>query len=136
MPDEFAASLSIAILGVPAAAWVAVRMMEHLERMEMIRRGMVPSVYHVVQQVQTPSIDACMQVSRGIMLGVMAIILLAGLSFVISADDVLLPKPAWAHGTILLAALFGLVFFVRSMTSRRLRPKTIRDAGASLKLPY
>ena len=35
----------LTVLCAPLAGWVAVRMMEHIERMEMIRRGMIPPAY-------------------------------------------------------------------------------------------
>ena len=42
------------VLSVPLAGWVAVRMMEHIERIEMIRRGMTPPPYAPRLPVVTP----------------------------------------------------------------------------------
>lgn len=119
MPDEF------------LKAWVAVRTMEHFERMEMIRRGMLPAPYRAVQ------------FSGGIMLAMLAIVLLAGLAFVVCTDEILLPGPHLAANAGWWAALPGAAFLAlvlcrrarRSSASRRLHHKTIRDAGASLRLP-
>lgn len=142
MPDEFAAIVLVTIFGVPAAAWVAVRMMEHLERMEMIRRGMIPPPYRY--QIALLALDNGMGLGRGIMLGTLAILLLAGLSFIVSTDEILLPGlhsytgGSWwpaALGLALLAIIFCRRASRRSTLFRRLRHKTIRDAGASLKLP-
>jgi hypothetical protein len=141
MPDEFLAIVSSAIFGIPAAAWVAVRMMEHVERMEMIRRGMLPPAYQFAPP--GPSLDACMHFGRGVMLAALAILLMAGLSFVVLTDEILVPGTHSVRGASWWAALPGLAFlafFVYRRASRRrslsrpMPPKNIRDAGASLKL--
>ena len=40
--DFFAAIAVMVIFGAPVAAWIVTRVLQHNERMEMIRRGMVP----------------------------------------------------------------------------------------------
>jgi hypothetical protein len=43
MSDDFFAAISVMVIfGAPVAAWVVTRVLAHSERMEMIRRGMVP----------------------------------------------------------------------------------------------
>jgi membrane associated rhomboid family serine protease len=141
MPDEFLAIASIAIFGIPAAAWVAVRMMEHVERMEMIRRGMFPPAYQCTPP--SSSLDACMHLGRGVVLAALSMVLVGGLSFVVLTDEILVPGTHSVRGASWWAALPGLAFLAffayrrasrRRRLSRPLPPKKIRDAGASLKL--
>ncbi|HTV93184.1 MAG TPA: DUF6249 domain-containing protein [Verrucomicrobiae bacterium] len=43
MNDDFVGALAILLIfGAPIAAWITTRVLQHNERMEMIRRGMVP----------------------------------------------------------------------------------------------
>jgi len=45
LEESIALFAAAAIMGIPVAGWIAVRGMEHAERMEMIRRGMMPPPY-------------------------------------------------------------------------------------------
>jgi hypothetical protein len=97
MQDDAALIALVAVFGLPVAGWVAVRMMEHVERMEMIRRGMLPPPGGESRPaVAPPALDVCLQVYLGVRLFLAAIALLLGLSFVVYPGGVFQPE---AHGS-------------------------------------
>lgn len=56
MNDDFVGALAILLIfGAPIAAWVTTRVLQHNERMEMIRRGMVPPPGPMPRNVPPPN---------------------------------------------------------------------------------
>jgi hypothetical protein len=56
MNDDFVGALAILLIfGAPIAAWVTTRVLQHNERMEMIRRGMVPPPGPIPRNMPPPN---------------------------------------------------------------------------------
>ncbi|MGB8796461.1 MAG: DUF6249 domain-containing protein [Candidatus Aquilonibacter sp.] len=56
MNDDFVGALAVLLIfGAPIAAWVTTRVLQHNERMEMIRRGMVPPPGPVPRNMPPPN---------------------------------------------------------------------------------
>ncbi len=53
--DFFAAIAVMVIFGAPVAAWIVTRVLQHNERMEMIRRGMVPPAGAIPRNMPPPT---------------------------------------------------------------------------------
>lgn len=96
--DGFALLTPLALLGLPVAGWIVVRCMEHTERMEMIRRGMVPPPYGTGR---SGSVFA---------LTVLAVTLLAA-AYLMGLAAIVYPvsEPASASGTWLIAGVLSIL---------------------------
>ncbi len=56
MNDDFVGALAILLIfGAPIAAWITTRVLAHNERMEMIRRGMVPPTGPIPRDLPPPN---------------------------------------------------------------------------------
>jgi len=104
----------------PIAAWTAVRAMEHRERMEMIRRGMMPAPY------------APMNASVALVL-LLGVILLAA-AYLIGLGAIAYPVTGDVGLSLVGGALLALAAIAVTMCARRrtAAAKKIKDAGASL----
>lgn len=104
----------------PLAAWIAVRTMEHRERMEMIRRGLIPAPYAPVP------LFAPVVLLLGIVLLAAAYLIGLGAIFYPAAADIGL---SLAGGAILAVVAIALMVRLRR---RRAPVQRIKDAEASL----
>jgi hypothetical protein len=56
MKDDFFAAIAVMVIfGAPVAAWITTRVLAHNERMEMIRRGMVPPPVGMPRDLPPPN---------------------------------------------------------------------------------
>ena len=127
MDEGIALVAVVALLGLPVAGWIVVRGMEHTERMEMIRRGMIPPPY-VVRVQSAPELAGAFGL---ILLGVT----LLAVAFVVGFAAIAFPAegsgqiPSWLGATVLASTIVAIAMMrARAIRSR----KRIKDAGASL----
>lgn len=118
MDESIALFAAAAMLGIPVAGWIVVRGMEHAERMEMIRRGMLPPPYAGRLAPAASSAGA-------LALAVFAIPLLAA-AWLIGFSSIVYPhaaEPPYALVLVVPAALavLGIVRTLRIRSVRRLR---------------
>src|ERR1700678_2939787 len=101
MDDNVVAALAVVcIFGLPVAGWIVTRMLRHMERMEMIKRGITPpgekweqgfaarqappppaaGMYVNHPSTWNPGAQACLR--KGIVTTAVGVALLIGLSFI------------------------------------------------------
>jgi hypothetical protein len=102
--------VAMALFGMPVAAWIVVRGMEHTERMEMIRRGMTPPPY-AFRSASVPS-------TAGVLvLAVFSIVLLAA-AWLVGFSSIVYPPSAQAPYALLFLAGIAIVPFVLARALR------------------
>ena len=106
------------MLGIPVAGWIVVRGMEHTERMEMIRRGMLPPPY-------AGRLASVASSAGALALAIFAIPLVAAAWLIGFSSIAYAPNSQPPYALLLFAgiavALFGIVRAFRIRSVRRLR---------------
>lgn len=104
----------------PLAAWIAVRTMEHRERMEMIRRGMTPTTYAPLH--------------AGVALVLLLGVVLLAAAYLIGLGVMVYPVTSDVGLSLAGGVLLALVAMLVAIRARRraVPLKKIKDAGASL----
>jgi hypothetical protein len=128
MDEGMAVVVAVALLGLPIGGWIVVRGMEHTERMEMIRRGMMPPPY-VARLHNAPNLTGAFAL-------VMVSVMLLAFAFAMAIAAIALPAegsgqiPSWFGAVALASTAIALasVFCLRAVRGQ----KRIKDAGASL----
>jgi Domain of unknown function (DUF6249) len=118
MNDELVSALAVVcIFGLPMIAWISIRGMQHRERMEMIKHGVVPPAFSkgwsMPQAPQAPQAQSMRQAScedpqgmlrKGIVVVAVGVALTIGLSFI----GTLVDPPRYTYGPWLLGGLIPL----------------------------
>jgi hypothetical protein len=125
MDDGSIAALAIVcIFGFPIAGWIIIRIMQHNERMEMIKRGMIPphgqtawapppSAPPGMQPAMVPNYEAQLQLRKGIRTAFIGLALFIGLSFIGFNGNDFRPGP-WLLGG-LIPLFVGIAQIITAM---------------------
>ncbi|HEY1728025.1 MAG TPA: DUF6249 domain-containing protein [Candidatus Baltobacteraceae bacterium] len=151
MDDNVVAALAVVcIFGLPVAGWIVTRMLKHMERMEMIKRGITPPgdssnremwdhVFAARQAAPPPgpgmyvshpsnwnqNAQNCLR--KGIVTTAVGFALLIGLSFIGMRDGVFVPGP-WLLGG-LIPMFVGLAQIANAMLAGAQFPRSGMTIG-------
>jgi len=130
--NEIAALAIVCIFGMPVIGWIVVRMMKHMERMEMIKHGMIPQdasdKWTQIPQPPPPgaqmyvphpsqwSSAAQYQLRKGIVTSAIGLALFIGLSFIGMRGDGTFVLGPWLLGG-LIPLFVGLAQVANAMLS-------------------
>src|SRR5579883_1102768 len=123
MDEGMAWVVAVALLGLPVGGWIVVRGMEHTERMEMIRRGMMPPPYAArIHNAPNPT---------GAFALVMVSVMLLAFAFVMGVAAIALPAegssqiPSWLAAVVLASSAIAVASVICSRAIRG--QKRIKD---------
>lgn len=103
MPFVVAIVSILVLIGMPLAAWMLFRYFAHRERLEMIRRGYVPSSDYDTRATRygaDSAYAASLSLRRGVSLAFIGLMLLVGLSFIGYSDGRFVLGP-WLLGGVI-----------------------------------
>lgn len=145
--NDTAAFVFLMVFGLPTAGWVIVRLMRHMERMEMIKRGMLPpeddrNRSQSFARAQTPpptgqpyvsypstwNMGAQASLRRGVVTTAIGVALLIGLSFIGYHRDGTFELGPWLLGG-LIPMFVGLAQIANAMLSGAQFPRVGVQVG-------
>ena len=143
---DVAAFVFLCVFGLPTMGYVLVRMMQHRERMEMIKRGMAPPVqerqWHGGTRVVQPTVsvgdlswknDPQAQLRRGIGTTCIGVALLIGLSFIGYRGDGTYHLGPWLLGG-LIPMFVGIGQIINAIVAGAVLPSS-RMTGTTMPPP-
>lgn len=141
---DVAAFVVLCIFGLPTAGYILIRMMQHRERMEMIKRGMTPPGQEArwAQAGQPPVApptrgrldqDPQAQLRRGIGTTCIGVALLIGLSFIGYSGDGTFRLGPWLLGG-LIPMFVGIAQIINAMVAGAVLPSS-RMTGTTMPPP-
>lgn len=137
--NETAAFIALMLFGMPTFAWIAVRLLKHRERMEMLKHGMVPpedergwkQTFEARQSVGRQyawNLDAQTSLRKGVVTTAIGLALLIGLSFIGYHQDGTFTLGPWLIGG-LIPLFVGLAQIANAMLSGAQFPRQNVQVG-------